>query len=111
MSTNAEIHWTAKMRLIDLLLKQNAQISLRRFIIKERRGSATRHPANWDDIAHQVRLITGERVVRETMISYARTFGLAPERIPTATDAEQAEQAEAAELAEGMAVPAHVKVA
>lgn len=108
MGTKVEIHWTAKMRLIDLLLKQNAQISLRRFIIKERRGSASRHPANWDDIAHQVRLITGERVVRETMISYARVFGLAPERIPTETEAAQAE---AAERDEDLAISFHAEVA
>lgn len=91
MSQSSKIHWTAKMRLIDLLLRQNGQVSLRVFILRERRGTAERNSANWDDIAHKVRLITGERVVRETMITYARKFGLAPNRLPSDLQVQRAE--------------------
>lgn len=95
-----QVHWTSKMRLLDILLRQNANVSLRRFLAQRRKQTASHEPKTWDDIAHEVRNLTGERVVRETMINYARAHGLAPERaIPEA----EADAIDAEELAETVA--------
>lgn len=80
----------AKMRLIDLLLRQKSNITLKRFIVRARTQSGT-HPAEtWDKIAHDIWNATGEQLVRETVINYARTFGIEPMRAmsePEAADA------------------------
>jgi hypothetical protein len=65
-----------KMMLIDLLLRQNTGVSLRKYLMKARRDTPDHRPETWDQIAHQVWNQTGEKVVRETMINYARRFGI-----------------------------------
>lgn len=81
----------AKMRLIDLLLRQQANVTLKRYIVRARTETAT-HPAEtWDKIAHNIWNLTGEPLVRETVINYARAFGIEPLRPMSQSEADQSE--------------------
>lgn len=77
----AAVRMPAKMKLIDLILRQGSpSTTLKRFIVRARTQTAT-HPAEtWDKIAHDIWNTTGEPLVRETVINYARTFGIEPMR-------------------------------
>ena len=78
-----KVHFTSKMELLDLLLRQNTTdgVGLRDFLVARRRPSGQNHAeTTWDDIAFEVRTLTGQRVARESIINYAREFGLVPPR-------------------------------
>lgn len=78
--TNTKI--TPKMKLLDVQLQYKEGITLRQYLTKARRKNATPEgPMTWDAIAHAVWTMSGEQVVRESMINYARRMGLAPERV------------------------------
>lgn len=81
-TTKREPKITPKMKLLDKTLQYEHNTSLRAFLTKSRRANATPDgPLTWDDIAREIWTLTGEKVVRESMISYARRLGLAPERV------------------------------
>lgn len=76
MATN----YSAKMRLLDVLLKKQ-QTSLFQLIREARTRTADKpRIETWDDIAFRIRALTGERVVRETVINYAMRLGIKPYR-------------------------------
>lgn len=94
----------AKARLINLLLKERTNITLRRYILRARTETATHRAETWDEIAHNIWNLTGEPLVRETVINYARTFGIEPTRPMTQSEADDAVRAEPdGELAEKQA--------
>lgn len=87
MTSRTKVVFTPKMELLDVLLRQKKHMSLRRFLTLSRRPQpGTGLPLTWDDIAYRAREATGQRIVRESMITYARKFGLAPERVLAADE-------------------------
>lgn len=65
-----------------MILTQRHNTTLKAFLTKCRRKNATPDgPMTWDEIARRLWVMTDETPVRESVISYARRFGLAPDRV------------------------------
>lgn len=95
------IKMPAKMRLIDLLLRREANITLKRFIVRARTQTPTHPEETWDQIAHNIWNLTGEQLVRETVINYARTFGIEPSRAMSQPEADDAVRDEDEDVSAG----------
>lgn len=93
----------AKMRLIDMLLQQEADTTLKRYIVRARTQTKTSPAKTWDQIAHEIWNLTGEPLVRETVINYARAFGIEPLRTMTPAEAYATEAADAIAEAQAQA--------
>lgn len=81
---------TPNMELTDLLLREKTGKSLAQTIRHARRvNAATGKPTEtWDDIAFEIRTVTGRSAVRESVINWATRLGVVDERQGTVADAE-----------------------
>lgn len=80
------------MKLIDLRLQQEVKVTLKGYLVRARTQTASHPVETWDRIAHDIWNITGESVVRETVINYARKFKIEPLRPLTQPEADAAER-------------------
>jgi hypothetical protein len=77
---------TAGMKLVDVLLREKGKGSLLHFLTVARKRVDGRPVKTWDDVAFEIRTLTGEKAVRESVRQWAIRLGVEKDPALASTD-------------------------